>query len=74
MGATSSRHNIGGENTSGVHPQTPTRMLENYIGPGRYRPAAAKETHSPAFLVWVAVSAIALMGLAMWLTIWFLTR
>ncbi len=54
--------------------QTPTAMLDNYIGRGRYRPAAAKETHSPLLLLWVGVSAVALMGLAMWVTIWFLTR
>lgn len=54
--------------------QTPTRMLDNYIGEGRYRPVPAKETHSPLLWVWVSLSAIALLGLTTWATIHFLTR
>lgn len=54
--------------------QTPTAMLDNYIGKGRYRPAKSKETHSPLLWVWVGLSAVALLALTMWVTIWFLTR
>lgn len=54
--------------------QTPTRMLDNYIGRGRYRPAASRETHSRLLLLWVGLSAVSLLGLTMWVTIWFLTR
>ncbi len=74
VSAPSARRGSGRSAAHQPDTQTPTAMLDNYIGHGRYRPASAKETHSPLFLLWVGVSAVALMGLAMWVTIWFLTR
>ena len=49
-------------------------MLDNYIGKGRYAPRKATETHSPWFYVWVTGSAVLLLGLTIWLTIYVLTR
>ncbi len=54
--------------------ETPVSMLDNYIGKGRYAPRKATETHSPWFYVWVTGSAVLLLGLTIWLTIYVLTR
>lgn len=54
--------------------ETPVSMLGNYIGRGRYQPKKSKETHSPWFYVWVTGSAILLLALTIWLTIYVLTR
>ncbi len=54
--------------------ETPTSMLDNYLGKGRYRPAKTRETHSLWFHVWVTASAILLLALTLWLTVYVLTR
>lgn len=54
--------------------ETPTSMLDNYIGKERYRPAKARERHSFWFHLWVTVSAIVLLLLTVWLTIYVLTN
>lgn len=54
--------------------ETPTSMLDNYIGKGRYRPARPREVHSMWFHVWVTASAILLLALTVWLTVYVLTR
>ncbi|HJE50942.1 MAG TPA: hypothetical protein K8V15_03020, partial [Tessaracoccus flavescens] len=53
--------------------ETPVSMLDNYIGPGRYQLAKDQEKHSPWFYVWVTGSAILLLGLTIWMTIYVLT-
>ncbi|MCC2592368.1 serine/threonine protein kinase [Tessaracoccus sp. OS52] len=65
----------GGHQSSSLrpHPQTPMVMLDNYIGKDRYRPKKSTETHSPWFYVWISFSALALLGLTMWATVYFLT-
>lgn len=66
----------GGSQPGSLPPmqQTPMVMLDNYIGKGRYRPAKAKERHSPWLYVWVGLSAVAILALTTWLTIYYLTR
>lgn len=54
--------------------ETPVSMLDNYIGRGRYEPKKSKETHSAWFYVWVVGSAVLLLGLTIWLTVYVLTR
>lgn len=68
-------HTSGGRHDARLRPdsQTPTGMLDNYIGKGRYRPVASRETHSPLLWVWAGLSAAALLGLTMWATVHFLT-
>ncbi|WP_180349015.1 serine/threonine-protein kinase [Tessaracoccus massiliensis] len=67
----------GGRQSAGslsARSETPVSMLDNYIGRGRYAPKKSTETHSPWFYVWVTGSAILLLGLTIWLTIYVLTR
>lgn len=67
----------GGRQNGGSLPsrsETPASMLDNYIGRGRYAPKKSVETHSPWFYVWVTSSAMLLLGLTIWLTIYVLTR
>ncbi|MEO7588012.1 MAG: serine/threonine-protein kinase [Arachnia sp.] len=68
-------HTSGGRHDDSLRPdgQTPMGMLDNYIGAGRYRPAAIRERQSPWLWVWLAVSAAALLGLTMWATVYFLS-
>ncbi|MGV8845656.1 serine/threonine-protein kinase [Tessaracoccus sp.] len=69
-------HTSGGrhDGSTGPDSQTPTGMLDNYIGKGRYRPALTREKHAPWLWLWVGMSAVALLGLTMWATVHFLTR
>lgn len=53
--------------------ETPVSMLENYLGKDRYAPKRSTETHSPWFYAWVTGSAILLLALTIWLTIYVLT-
>lgn len=53
--------------------QTPMVMLDNYIGPGRYRPQKSTERHSVLFYVWIILGAAVVLGLTMFVTIYFLT-
>lgn len=66
----------GGSQGSSIRPQqqTPMVMLDNYIGTGRYRPKQVRERHSFWFYAWIGLSGVALLGLAMWATIYFLTQ
>ena len=67
----------GGRQSAGslsARSETPVSMLDNYIGRGRYAPKKSTETHSPWFYVWVTGSAILLLGLTIWLTIYVLTH
>lgn len=67
----------GGRQSTGslsARSETPVSMLDNYIGRGRYAPKKSTETHSPWFYVWVTGSAILLLGLTIWLTIYVLTH
>lgn len=59
---------------SGSMSQTPTRMLDSYIGHGRYQPAPTKERNSVWWYLWMAVIAVIVLGLAMWGTVFFLTN
>ena len=52
--------------------QTPTRMLENYIGRDRYRPKPARDRNTTWWYVWMVAVAILVLGLAMWGTVTFL--
>ncbi|MDO5735247.1 MAG: serine/threonine-protein kinase [Propionibacteriaceae bacterium] len=69
-------HTSGGRHDEPGRPdgQTPTAMLDKYIGHGRYRPAVSREKHSPLIWAWVGLSALALLGLTMWATVHFMTR
>ena len=49
--------------------ETPVSVLDNYLGRGKYQPKKSTETHAIWFWVWVVVSALALGGLVLWLTI-----
>lgn len=65
----------GGQSSAGSlghGEQTPTRMLENYIGRDRYRPKPARDRNSAWWYVWMAAVAILVLGLAMWGTVRFL--
>lgn len=53
--------------------ETPVSMLDNYIGKGRYQPKKQKESHSAWFYAWVTASAILLLCLTVFLTIYVLT-
>lgn len=66
----------GGRQDESLRPaaQTPTAMLDNYIGRGRYRPKQAKESHSPLFYVSVVLTALVVLGVTTWATIYFLTQ
>ncbi|MFD0865554.1 serine/threonine-protein kinase [Tessaracoccus lubricantis] len=67
----------GGRQGGGSLPsrsETPVSMLDNYIGRGRYAPKKSTETHSPWFYVWVTGSALLLLALTIWLTVYVLTR
>lgn len=54
--------------------QTPTRMLDNYIGQGRYQPKPVKERNALWWYLWMAVIAVIVLGLAMWGTVFLLTN
>lgn len=64
----------GRQGSPAPHGETPVSMLDNYIGPGRYQPQQARESHSPWFYVWVAASAVLLLCLTVFLTIYLLTN
>lgn len=65
---------LGGQATTpAAMEQTPTRMLDNYIGKGRYQPKRTKESHSAWWYVWIAVVGLLVLGAAMWGTIQLLT-
>ncbi len=49
--------------------ETPVSVLDGYLGKGRYQPKKSKESHAVWFWVWIAASALALGGLALWLTV-----
>src|SRR5699024_9935316 len=53
--------------------ETPVSVLEGYLGKGKYQPAKSKESHSAWFWAWVVLSALALGGLVLWLTVYLLT-
>ncbi|WP_158676410.1 serine/threonine-protein kinase [Tessaracoccus sp. OH4464_COT-324] len=52
---------------------TPGRVLNAYLGQGKYAPRKSKETHQIWFWVWVIASTLALGGLAWWVTVVFLS-
>ncbi len=54
--------------------QSPTGMLDNYIGARRYRPVPAREQPSVLIWVWLGLSVVALLGLTMWATVHFLSQ
>ncbi len=66
----------GGRQTSSLTPrsETPVSMLDNYLGQGRYQPKKAKESHSFRFYALVTVSAVLLLCLTVFLTIFVLTN
>lgn len=52
-----------------VHPhETPSSMLDNYLGPGRYQPARPVERHSLSWYLFVGTALVALFVLAALLT------
>lgn len=59
--------------SSGIE-QTPTRMLNNYIGQGRYQPKPTKDRNSVWWYLWMAVIAAIVLSLAMWGTVFLLTN
>lgn len=54
--------------------QTPTVMLDNYLGATRYRPAQTAERHPVWLYLLMVVAAMAVLGLTAWATTYFLTR
>lgn len=65
----------GGRQGSSLTPrsETPVSMLDNYIGRGRYTPKKAQESHSLRFYLLVTVSAVVLLALTIFLTVFVLT-
>ncbi len=49
--------------------ETPTSMLDNYLGPGRYRVAKPKEKHSLGFYLGVGATGLIVFLLVLWVVI-----
>lgn len=54
--------------------ETPVSMLDNYLGPGRYRPQELPERHTPAFYLWATVAVVIVFLLTAALTVLWLAR
>lgn len=52
---------------------TPSRVLNSYLGAGKYQPRKSEESHPLWFWIWVLLSTIAIGGFVWWLTVVFLT-
>lgn len=54
--------------------ETPGRMLDNYLGQGRYQVRPAIERHGAGFYLYASAATIALLALVVWLTITYLVH
>lgn len=66
---------LSGSSPASLSPrtETPVSVLDGYLGRGRYQPAKTTESHSVWFWIWIVLSALALGGLVLWLTVYLLT-